>query len=341
MNTRRATQEEAHGVLVVLHNGTMTQQPEPWPALPSNDWTDTLETLHLWTQVLGKIRLNHAPWVNHSWSVPLYMSPVGLRTSLVPHRSQGFEWTLDLHQHTVHLQTTTGFSWSSELAGLTVADFYHAAMNAMADAGIDTTIDLVPNEIADAVAFDTDHTVRTYVPDHARSLFQVLLRTNHILTHFRAEFLGKASPTHFFWGSFDLAVSRFSGRTAPPHPGGIPNFPDDVAREAYSHEVSSAGFWPGNRDAPDPIFYSYVYPTPDGFSTTPVRPDDAQWNDNLGEFTLPYDALTSANDPDAVLLDFYRSTYDAAADTGNWDRDALECASDHGPLWWHRRRNTN
>ncbi len=309
----------------------------PFPTLPTDQWADTIELLHLWSQIVGKIRLGYSPWINHSWSVPLYVSTRGLRTSKIAYGDQAVELEFDLLAHELGIHTTQGEQRTIGLVSHAVADVYHAVLSAMAEVGMPVTINPMPSEIADAIPFDHDTTPRTYEPAHAEALWRALLRTDAVLTRFRSQFKGKASPIHFFWGSFDLAATRFSGRTAPPHPGGIPNFPNDVAQEAYSHEVTSAGFWPGNRAAPDPIFYSYAYPTPDGFSTATVEPEAAVWLDDLGEFALPYSALTEASDPDAMLLSFYESTHAAAAQLAGWDRDELECAHPEGPDWWTNR----
>ncbi len=315
----------------------MTVPRSEWADLPTTEWTDTLETLHLWTQVVGKIRMVRSPWLNHSWSVPLYVWPRGLRTSLVPHGSAAFELAFDLLGDRLTLQTTAGDERSLELRPRTVADFYGAVMDMMREVGMPVEINTTPNEIPDAIPFPDDDRHDAYDPEHARALWRALLDAERVMSRFRAGFRGKASPVHFFWGSFDLAVTRFSGRPAPPHGGGLPNFPDDVAREAYSHEVTSVGFWPGNRDAPDPIFYAYAYPTPAGFSAASVGPDAAFWLDAMGEFALPYAALTGADDPDDDLMTFFESTHAAAADLAGWDREALECDDPHGPDWWATR----
>jgi len=315
----------------------MKAPPSSWPALPSDRWADTLETLHLWTQIVGKVRLVQAPWLNHSWSVPLYVSATGLTTSLVPWGSEGFELAFDFLADELRLTTTRGERESLALAPRTVADFYADLMQALASVGMPVTIHPLPNEVPVAIPFREDTTHAAYDADQARALWRALLQAERVLTRFRAGFLGKASPVHLFWGSFDLAVTRFSGRSAPPHPGGMPNFPDDVAREAYSHEVTSAGFWPGNRDAPTPVFYAYAYPTPEGFAQARVEPADAAWSADLGEFVLPYEAVRGAKDPDGTLLSFLESTHAAAADLLGWDRAALECGPPRGPDWWRNR----
>jgi len=312
-------------------------EPVSWPELPDLAWTDTLETLHLWTQVVGKVRMTASPWLNHSWSVPLYVTSTGLSTSLVPDGAEGFELAFDFLADELRLTTTTGERRTIALVPRTVADFHRAVLDALASVDMPVAIHPVPCEIPEAIPFDQDTVHHAYDAEQARTLWRALLQAQRVFTRFRAGFLGKASPVHFFWGSFDLAVTRFSGRTAPPHPGGMPNFPDDVAREAYSHEVTSVGFWPGNRGAPTPIFYAYAYPTPEGFADARVEPSAAAWLPDLGEFALPYDAVRTADDPDATLLAFLESTHAAAAGLADWDRAALECAAPRGPDWWRDR----
>ena len=315
----------------------MTSESSNWLQLPSDEWADTLETFHLWTQVVGKIRMVQTPWLNHSWSVPLYVTASGLATSIVPYGQEAFELEFDLHAGELVLTTTTGERRTVELRPRTVADFYGAVMGAMSSVGMPVEIHPVPSEIADAIPFDEDTKHSAFDKGHARALWGALLQANRVMTRFRAGFRGKASPVHFFWGSFDLAVTRFSGRTAPPHSGGIPNFPLDVAQEAYSHEVTSVGMWPGNREAPTPIFYAYAYPSPDDFANAPVAPAEAFWLAELGEFAITYDAIAGADNPDDALLTFFESTHAAAADLAGWDRAALECADPHGPDWWKKR----
>lgn len=307
-----------------------------WPPLPSDGWADTVETLHLFTQVVGKMRLVCGPWLNHSWGVPLYVSARGLSTGLVTYGASAFELELDLAGGRLRVVTTDGENREPPLQR-SVADFHGGVLDTMAGLGMPVSIHPVPSEIADAQPFDVDTRERAYDPEHARTLWLALVQAHRVFTDFRAGFVGKVSPVHFYWGSFDLAVTRFSGRTAPPHPGGIPNFPDDVAREAYSHEVTSLGLWLGNRAAPTPIFYSYAYPTPVGFAEAAVRPSSATWLGALGEFALPYEAVRTAPDPDAELLAFAESTHAAAADLAGWDRAALELDDPHLSTWWHRR----
>jgi hypothetical protein len=305
----------------------MSHSPEvPWPELPTADWRDTYATLQLWTQIVGKIRLVRSPWLNHSWHVALYVTARGLTTSPIPDGARIFQIDFDFIDHVLRISTSDGGERQFALAGLSVASFYAAVMAALAELGIHVDIDEMPNELPEPIRFSLDNKHASYDPDAVQRFFQILVNADRVFRQFRTGFLGKASPVHFFWGSFDLAVTRFSGRRAPRHPGGVPHLPDDVAREAYSHEVSSAGFWPGSGAIDYPAFYSYAYPVPAGFSTTPVRPSAAFFSEALGEFVLPYDAVRTAAEPDQALLDFLQSTYDAAANAAKWDRDALECS---------------
>jgi hypothetical protein len=298
----------------------------PWPELPTAAWRETYETLHLWTQIIGKIRLVRSPWLNHSWHVALYVTARGLTTSPIPDGTRTFQIDLDLIDHALRISTSDGKRGQLALAGQSVASFYAAVTADLASLGIAIVIDEMPNELPAPIRFSQDDRHATYDPHAVRSFFQILVNADRVLKQFRTGFLGKASPVHFFWGSFDLAVTRFSGRRAPRHPGGVPHLSDAVACEAYSHEVSSAGFWPGSGAIDYPAFYSYAYPEPAGFRATRVRPQAAFFSQALGEFILPYDAVRTAADPDQALLDFLQSTYEAAADAANWDRDALECA---------------
>jgi hypothetical protein len=297
---------------------------EAWPELPYAAWRDSCETLQLWTQIIGKIRLARTPWLNHSWHVTLYVTARGLTTSPIPDGSRSFQIDFDFIDHVLLISTSDGKQRQLPLAAQPVAAFYAAVMAALAELGIDVKIDDKPNELPDPIRFPDDQVHASYDPDAAHRFWQVLRQADRVFTKFRTGFLGKSSPVHFFWGSFDLAVTRFSGRPAPRHPGGVPNLPDAVAQEAYSHEVSSAGFWPGGGAIDYPAFYSYAYPAPEGFATTRVRPGAAFFSEALGEFILPYDAVRNAADPDSALLDFLQSTYEAAADTAKWDRAALE-----------------
>jgi Family of unknown function (DUF5996) len=298
-----------------------------WPELPYAAWKDTCQTLHLWTQIVGKIRLACTPWLNHSWHVTLYVTARGLTTSPIPDGARTFQIDFDFVDHVLWLRTSDGHFRQVVLKPMTVAEFYADVLHALAGLGIAVRINGKPSEIPDAVPFAEDRVHASYDRDHANRFWRILAASNDVFTQFRTGFLGKASPVHFFWGSFDLAVTRFSGRAAPRHPGGVPNLPDTVAQEAYSHEVSSAGFWPGGGGgAIDyPAYYSYAYPAPEGFASALVRPAQAFFSKELGEFILPYDAVRTAAEPRAALLDFLQSTYDAAADLGKWDRKALEC----------------
>jgi hypothetical protein len=296
-----------------------------WPHLPYDRCKDTLATLHLWTQVAGKIRLAQAPWVNHSWQVPLYVTARGLTTSLIPHGDRAFELAFDLLRQTLDVSTSDGALRSIALRGVPLAVFHDEMRNALRDCEVPVTIFEVPSEIEDGIAFGEDRAPRAYDPECAQRFWRALLQSHRVFTRFRSGFVGKCSPVHFFWGGFDLAVTRFSGRPAPPHPGHAPHMPDAVMREAYSHEVSSAGFWPGGRGMEQAAFYAYAYPEPDGFRRSRVRPDAAFFSDAMGEFLLPYEAVRAASDPDAALLAFLESTYRAAADSAHWDRAALEC----------------
>ncbi len=297
----------------------------PWPELPTAAWRDTYSTVQLWTQIVGKIRLTRSPWLNHSWHVALYVTARGLTTSPIPDDTRAFQIDLDFIDHALRISTSDGATRQLALAGQSVASFYAAVMAALKELGIAVAIDEMPNELPDPVRFSQDTVHASYDPDAVRRFQQILVNGDRVFKQFRTGFLGKASPVHFFWGSFDLAVTRFSGRRAPLHPGGVPNLPNAVAQEAYSHEVSSAGFWPGGGAIDYPAFYSYAYPEPAGFRTMKVKPDAAFFSEALGEFILPYDAVRTAVDPDKALLDFLQGTYEAAAISAKWDRDALEC----------------
>lgn len=305
----------------------MTRAPtrdETWPALPYAAWKDTCTTLQLWTQIVGKVRLAQTPWLNHSWQTPLYVSPRGLTTGLIACGARALDLEFDFVDQLLRVRTD-GTGASIPLHPMPVADFYAQVIAALQAVGTPVRIHGAPNELAEAVPFAQDHAPRIYDPAQARDFWRVLLQADRVLKTFRTGFLGKASPVHFFWGSFDLAVTRFSGRTAPLHPGGVPHLPDAVVREAYSHEVSSAGFWPGGPGAEDAVFYSYAYPEPPGFRDARVAPAPARFDATLGEFLLPYESVRRARDPDAALLSFLTSTYAAAANAADWDRDTLEC----------------
>ena len=305
----------------------MSNAPQiPWPELPVAAWRETYETLHLWTQIVGKIRLGRAPWLNHSWHVALYVTARGLTTSPIPDGTRSFQIDFDFIDHALRISTSDGAERQFTLAGQSVASFYTAVMADLAGLGIHVAIDETPNELPEPIRFSQDNRHAAYDPDAVRRFFRILVNADRVFKQFRTGFLGKASPVHFFWGSFDLAVTRFSGRRAPRHPGGVPHLSDEVACEAYSHEESSAGFWPGSGAIDYPAFYSYAYSEPAGFRTTRVRPDAAFFSEALGEFILPYDAVRTAAVPDQALLEFLQSTYEAAAKSANWDREALECA---------------
>ena len=303
-----------------------------WPALPYAAWKDTYATLHLWTQIVGKVRLALTPWLNHSWHVTLYVTARGLSTGPMPTGGQSdagrgeLEIVFDFIDHVLRLRTSGGASRQIKLRPVSVAEFYAEVMLALSALGIAVRINRRPSEVADPILFDADHTHASYDADYADRHFRVLLATHRVFSHFRTSFLGKVSPVHFFWGSFDLAVTRFSGRAAPLLTSHTPGLPDAVGREAYSHEVSSAGFWPGGGPIDYPAYYSYAYPEPEGFSAAAVRPNAAFYFKENGQFILPYDAVRTAGKPEAALMDFLQSTYAAAADLGNWDRASLECA---------------
>jgi hypothetical protein len=301
-----------------------------WPALSYARLAPTAETLRLWTQIAGKVAVARSPWLNHSWHLTLRVSARGLATPLIPAGAISVQLEFDFIDHALVVRCTDGGERRVALASGTVAGFYAAAMDALGAVGAPTRIVATPNEVADPTPFPDDHERRAYDPGAAREFWRALVQIERVFARFRTRFIGKTSPIHFFWGSADLAVTRFSGRRAPRHPGGIPNLPDAVTREAYSHEVSSAGFWAGDPGTPEPSFYAYAYPTPAGFADAPVRPAGARFDKGLGEYLLPYDAVRSAADPDAALLAFLQTTYDAAADLGAWDRAALE--REEGPV---------
>jgi energy-converting hydrogenase Eha subunit F len=304
----------------------MSTSGSEWPDLPYAAWRDSCETLQLWTQIVGKIRLARTPWLNHSWHVPLYVTPRGLTTSPIPDGTRTFQIDFDFIDHQLRIATSDGASRQVPLQPQSVARFYTAVMAALAQLGIHVAIDETPNELPQPIRFSQDEQHASYDRDAVRRFSQLLVNADRVFKQFRTAFLGKASPVHFFWGSFDLAVTRFSGRRAPLHPGGVPHLSDEVVREAYSHEVSSAGFWPGGGAIDYPAFYSYAYPEPDGFRAAPLRPTAAFFSKDLGEFVLPYDAVRTASRPDETLLEFLQSTYEAAANAAKWDRGALECA---------------
>lgn len=295
-----------------------------WPELPYAEWRDTCETLHLWTQIVGKIRVARSPWVNHSWHVPLYLTARGLTTSPIPHGRRTFQIDFDFQDHVLEVAASDGTKGALELRPRSVADIHHALMLELERMALPVTIHGSPNEIENPIPFAEDERHGAYDAEYANRFWRALSSGARILNDFRADFIGKCSPVHFFWGSFDLAVSRFSGEPAPPHPGGIPNLPDWIGREAYSHALSSAGFWPGGGRHPHAAFYSYAWPPPAGLSERRVKPPSAYWEEALGEFLLPYEAVRTSPTGEDDLMDFLRTTYEAAADLAGWDRARLE-----------------
>jgi hypothetical protein len=297
-----------------------------WPELPLAVWKDTYATLHLWTQIAGKIRLVQTPWLNHSWHVVLYVTPRGLTTSPIPYGKRAFQLDFDFLDHLLLVSTSDGGKRQIVLTPRAVADFYAEVMQSLSALGMDIRINEMPNEILDAIRFSEDRVHAAYDPDYAQRFWRILVQCDRVLSRFRTSFIGKCSPVHFFWGSFDLAVTRFSGRRAPPFTpsGAVPNMPAAVELDAYSHECSSAGFWPGGQGVDYPAFYSYASPAPKGLSTASIRPAEAFWNKTLNQYNLPYDAVRTAADPEAALMEFLTTTYEAAASLGDWDRAALE-----------------
>jgi hypothetical protein len=312
-------------------NPTAAERDTAWPALPFSEWQATAETLQLWTQIVGKVRLTLSPWINHSWHVTFYLTARGLTTSPIPYGLHTFELRFDFIDHHLQILKSDGQQHLIELRPKAVTQFYREVMQGLAELELPVKINLLPNEIPDGIPFDRDETHRSYDPEFANRFWRVLVQADRVFKKFRSRFCGKCSPVHFFWGSFDLAVTRFSGRPAPPHPGGVPRLPDEITREAYSQEVSSLGFWPGSAASPTAVFYSYAYPAPTGFAEAKVSPNEAFYSTQLGEFLLPYEAVRKAASPDDALLDFAQSTYDAASLLGKWDRVALDEAHLHPP----------
>jgi hypothetical protein len=312
---------------------TNKSRGEVWPELPLEAWSETCATLHMWTQIVGKIRLMQSPWVNHSWHVTLYVTARGLTTSPIPYGTRTFQIDFDFIDHRLAIQACDGKVGGFPLEPQSVAAFYKRLMGEMEALDLPVNIHRTPNEVPTPIRFDQDESHRAYDREYAGRFWRVLVQADRVFKEFRARFVGKCSPVHFFWGGPDLAVTRFSGRHAPQHPGGIPHLPDWVTREAYSHEVSSCGFWPGGGPVPDPAFYSYAYPEPEGFATAAVRPEAAFYSSQLREFILPYDVVRESELPDETLLGFLQSTYDAAADLAGWDRTNLERSEDlHLPV---------
>ena len=306
----------------------MTRTADAWPALPLEAWADTYVTLHLWLQIVGKVRLSQSPWLNHAWHATLYVTPSGLTTSPIPHGLRTFEITFDFIRHEVAVACNDGGRSTIPLEPQSVATFYRRLMDAMRALDLRVRIYRRPSEMVEAVPFDQDEIHSAYDREYASRFWRVLVQVDRVFMDFRAEYLGKGSPVHLFWGALDLAVTRFSGRPAPQHPGGIPNLPDWVTREAYSHEVSSCGFWPGGGPIPYAAFYAYAYPEPPGYSQAFVQPGGAFYSADLREFILPYDVVRESAAPDSTLRAFVQSTYEAAADLGKWDRRALERPAD-------------
>ena len=296
-----------------------------WPVLDYDSWKETLATVHRWTQVIGKIRLRKMPWLNHSWHVTLSVSPTGLSTGSMPYDRGLFQVDFDFVHHRLRIATSEGRQESLELRPMAVADFYHAVFEKLKQLEVDVEIFTMPSELENAVPFELDYDNRSYDAYKMEDCWRAMVNIHIVFTRFRARFTGKVSPVHFFWGAFDLAVTRFSGRDAPLHTGTAPNLPARVMQEAYSKEVSSCGFWPGSEYFPQAAFYSYAYPGPEGFADQPVKPEGAYWSKELGEFLLPYAVVQQSSNPEKTLLAFLQSTYEAAANTANWDRASLEC----------------
>lgn len=337
--------EPAHRMLTNTPGATGTPDPESrfhmtelekraasaeaWPDLPLKTWLKTCETLHMWTQIVGKIQLAQTPLINHWWQVPFTVTARGLATLPMSQGRRTFQIDFDFIDHQLHIVSHDGGTRTVALAPCSVADFYGEVMDALRGLGFEVKIWTQPVEVNDPIPFEEDTQHATYEAQHAAAFWRMLVQANRVLTDFRSRFIGKCSPVHFFWGSFDLAVTRFSGRRAPEHPGGVPHLADWVMREAYSHECSSCGFWPGTGSLGVPAFYSYTYPEPKGFRDYPVRPEGAFYSQDLREFILPYDTVRQAEQPEETLMQFLQSTYEAGANLGGWDRAALER---RGPL---------
>jgi hypothetical protein len=295
-----------------------------WPSLQLSEWKDSLDTVHRWVQMVGKTRLALAPPLNHCWNVTLYLTARGLTTSPMPYGVRSFEVEFDFIDHNLLIRTNEGMTRALALVPRTVADFYREYTGMLDALGFRIRLRPVPSELEDTLRFDEDRRHATYDPDYVSRCWKILSRTNRVLQQFRGGFIGKCSPVHFFWGAFDLACTRFSGRRAPTHPGGVPNLPDRVVREAYSHECISAGWWPGGGPLAEPAFYAYSYPEPKGFPDAAVQPEAAYYHPELREFILPYEAVRLAPNPERALLQFFQTTYEAGATLGNWDRESLE-----------------
>ncbi|WNJ17589.1 DUF5996 family protein [Pontibacter sp. G13] len=297
---------------------------DAWPKLDFEAMQDTIETLHQWLQIVGKVRLKTMPWQNHSWHTTLFVTVNGFSTQSIPYQGQIFQIDFDFRLHRLVLQSSNASPVSISLRPMTVASFYAELFDKLAEIGVDVQIHGSPNEVDPAIPFAENTVNKSYDPDAAQAIWQAMIRINEVFSRFRGEFVGKASPVQLFWGAFDLAISRFTGNPAPLHPGGAPNMPDEIMQESYSKEVASAGFWIGNRDFPRPLFYAYIYPSTEHFAKQPVKPAEAYYSDSMGEFILEYEAVRTASDPDQTLYEFLVSTYDAAAGTSSWDRPRLE-----------------
>jgi hypothetical protein len=302
----------------------MAMPTNAWPRLTLAEHAATLSTLQLWLQIVGKIRLTQTPWINHSWHTTLYVTARGLTTSPIPHGERTFEIELDLTEHRLKVDASDGRSGGFVLEPMTVAAFYEHLMGELRRLDLPVRIVATPNELPEVVPFARDDRPRPYDADAVHRFWLALVQADRVMKQFRARFIGKCSPVHLFWGAMDMAVTRFSGRRAPEHPGGIPNLPDRVMREAYSHEVSSCGFWSGTAPIDYPAFYAYAYPEPAGFSSAPLSPEGAFYSNDFREFVLPYDVVRQADNPDETLLAFFQSTYEAAAKLAGWDRASLE-----------------
>jgi hypothetical protein len=295
-----------------------------WPALPFDEWRDTHATLHLWLQIVGKIRLAQSPWINHSWHVSLYLTPRGLTTLAIPHGTRSFQVDLDFIAHRIQVESSDGEARSMAMEPKPVSVFYHELMEILNALRVPVKIARKANELPQCIRLDQDSVHRPYDSEYANRFWRVLLQTDRVLNIFRARFRGKSSPVHFFWGNMDIALSRFSGRPAPEHPGGRPNLPDSVLRDAYSHEVVECGFWPGEAENPEPLFYCVAYPEQKGFAKATVKPSTAHYSESLKEFVLPYDEIRSSASADDMVLEFLQSTYETAATLARWDRVKLE-----------------
>jgi Family of unknown function (DUF5996) len=310
--------------MTVGEQNNVVLQSDVWPSLPLDEWQDTLTTLQMWTQIVGKIRLMQSPLINHWWQVVLYVTSRGLTTSAIPCQERTFEIDFDFIDHRLVVRTSDGAIRTIPLHPRSVADFYMELMATLLSLGIDVKIWTTPVEVMERIPFEEDHQHTSYDAEYAQRCWRIMAQTDRILKRFRSGFIGKCSPVHFFWGAFDMAVTRFSGRRAPEHPGGVPALADFVVREAYSHEVSSCGFWPGGGAVPEPAFYAYAYPEPTGFKEAVVSPKEAFYGADMSEFILPYEAVRKADQPEEMLLAFLQSTYEAAANLGKWDRASLE-----------------